>query len=172
MKLNSIITIKLSSLLLAFISLSISCNTATKTDSEYTEVLHFQYENESGDYYEEADADASHNEKWLYRDLPNELNPDLASELFHLGYKRSEVRKRDFAQLDAIFVCAPVNNHTMTDCIPIYRDILIFRKRKEVVKIVQLCFECQQSHFIGPWKDISSFGQRGEFKKLKAFLEK
>lgn len=171
MKLNPALARNFSILLLAFISLSISCNTATKTDSEYTEVLHFQYDNASGDYYEEEDPNANHNEKWLYRELPNDLNPDLASELFHLGYKRSEVRKRDFAQLDAIFVCAPVDNRIVTSCIPIYRDILIFRKRKEVIKIVQLCFECQQSHFIGPWKDISSFGQRGEFKKLKALLD-
>lgn len=172
MKFNPTGTLKLTSLIFTFVSLSLSCNTTTKTDYGYTEVLHFQFENASGVYYEEADPNANHNEKWLYRELPNELNPDLASELFHLGYKRYEVRKRDFAELNAIFTCKPIENYSVTSCIPTYRDVLIFRKRKEVVKIVQLCFDCNQSHFIGPWANVKAFGQRGEFKKMKALLEK
>ena len=161
-------------LLIVFLGLGLTTNNAVKNEKEYTEVLHFTYA-----YLPDGTPsyDIEYNEIgsqpiWLLDDLPNELNPNLASELFHIGYKRSEVRKRDFAELDAIFSCEPIDKKVMTDCFPIYRDLLIFRNAKRVIKIVQLCFDCNKAHFVGPWENVGAFGQRGEYEKLKALLDK
>jgi hypothetical protein len=163
--------INLAVILMALISLGVTTNSNIKKESEYTEVLHFQ-NGYLPDGTPSHDNEMGEQPKWVEDELPYELNPDLASELFHLGYTRSEVRKRDFAGLDSLFSCEDVDTKVVTDCLPIYRDILIFRKGKTVIKIVQLCFECSQAHFVGPWKGVSAFGQRGEYKKLKALLER
>lgn len=55
-------------------------------------------------------------------------------------------------------------------CIPIYRDILVFRKKGQIIGVAKICFECFQSSIIGTDRNTEEFGQSGDFYKLKQIL--
>lgn len=138
--------------------------------NNYDQVLHFSYSIES----EEVDFDNLGNSKWLTTALPDKLNRKLAEELFDLGYKRKEISKKRFVELNQVFSCKPVDVIVSSECLPIYRDILIFRDKrsKEVKYIVQVCFECSQANFVGVSENTGCFGQNGEFAELKKIIRK
>lgn len=171
--LNRSLRISIMGLLIAFMSVGLTLETSIKKNSEYTKVLHFHTDYSfvelppDDPYYREEPKP-----KWIYGRLPDELNSNLPNELTEEGYTMTTIHKRDFAELDSIFSSEPVEMGGVAKCMPVYRDILIFSKGKKVVKVVQLCFQCEQAHFVGPWENVSAFGQRGEYEKLKALLEK
>ena len=58
-----------------------------------------------------------------------------------------------------------------TACIPVFRDILIFKKNNKSIGIAKICFECEKSHIVGTNKNIENFGQCGDFSKLMNILK-
>jgi len=162
--------------ILAFFSISIACLSLQESKpffSDYTQVLHFRYpvseEELSANYYTRNPNSPTY-PKALFRELPDELDSKLAETLFHDGFIRAELKKRDFQLVDSIFSSHNVNQYFITECLPVYRDILIFRKKKVVRGIVQLCFTCSKVHIIGANGITLDFGQHGEFSRLKELL--
>ncbi|MFK7784323.1 MAG: hypothetical protein AB8B56_04355 [Crocinitomicaceae bacterium] len=139
-------------------------------NQEYDEVLHFQFGKVK------PKEPLSEEEEYRIKDflqspLPNKLNFSLPNKLIRMGYFMDSVPEKNFSKLNAILECDQLSESLPTECIPIYNDIIIFRKREEIVKIAQLCFRCGQANFIGPWPNMGSFGQKDEFEKLEALLE-
>ena len=141
--------------------------------SDYNQVLHFKYiiSKEEADKYlfdrEENDKDYPN---CLFNKLPQKLDASLAENLFDLGFIRNEIKKNKFQKLDEIFSYRFTADRIFAECQPVYRDILIFRNKKTVKGIVQICFACSQFVFIGTNVETSSFGQQNQPSELEALL--
>lgn len=103
--------------------------------------------------------------------LPESVN-DAAFEksLSEIGYTSKKISKDKFGELNEIFREKGINTGDAA-CETIYRDIFVFKKRGKVSGIAKLCYECGLSHFIGTNADTGTFGEHGEFEKLKEIVK-
>ncbi|WP_157454332.1 hypothetical protein [Crocinitomix catalasitica] len=140
---------------------------------DYTQVLHFKYnitKEESHDFWSSKNQEDKGYPDCLFETLPDILDSKLAKKLFDSGFIRNEIRKKSFSKLTEIFQYRSTDLTRVAECLPTFRDILIFRKKKEVKGIVQICFTCSQYQIIGSEIDTRLFGQQSEFEHLKSLL--
>ena len=104
-------------------------------------------------------------------DYPNNVDENFSKILKEIGYKKVTVRKEKYAEINKIFSEQTCFSRVETSCIPVYRDILIFKKEKRTIGIAKICFQCLQSHIVGTEKDVFDFGQCGDFENLKKLLK-
>jgi hypothetical protein len=111
---------------------------------------------------------------WV-RDFPE--NPRSLADtiiLDHLGefgYIKKDINRLHFQLINSVFC----DNGKRDDikvhlCIPVYRDILVFKKSSQIVGFAKLCFDCKQSIIVGTHRDTVQFGQNDEFEKLQPLL--
>ena len=55
-------------------------------------------------------------------------------------------------------------------CIPIFRDVLIFKNKSKVVGIAKICFTCNNSVIVGTNANTEEFGMSGDYEKLSEIL--
>lgn len=55
-------------------------------------------------------------------------------------------------------------------CIPIYRDILIFKKNNSVVGISKVCFDCNMNYTLGSKTDVEIYNNSNDYEKLEKLL--
>lgn len=55
-------------------------------------------------------------------------------------------------------------------CVPIYRDIFIFKKDKKAIGIAKICFDCSLFDFSSAKGSTECFNMNNELKKLKNIL--
>lgn len=94
------------------------------------------------------------------------------SELLRLGYQKNVLSSSKNTELQKLFSEKGKVIPIVKDCEPMYRDILVLKKKNKTIGIAKICFECGQSEFIGTSKETDSFGRNGEFDKLKILLSK
>lgn len=93
------------------------------------------------------------------------------SRLETLGYTKHPVEKRNFGRIDELLCEGYIPEESKVNmCLPVYRDILVFRDSERIVGLCKLCFECDMSLFVGTNRKTYYFGQTGEFKKLAEIL--
>lgn len=61
-------------------------------------------------------------------------------------------------------------NFTKTRCVPVYRDILVFKKNDSVVGLSKICFDCDIQHTIDKYGNRKEF-DNADFAVLKQILE-
>lgn len=152
------------------LSFSKSDNSNNPFFEEYDQVLCFTYEIAEKDASRAFTTNGYNGEpRVLFEDLPDKVSNTIVSDLFHQGFKRREIKKDMFPLLDEIFSAKPVDHFVLPECLVVYRDILIFRRKKskQIKGIAQLCFECGRSRIILSEKETKGFGQHDEFRKLK-----
>ena len=103
-------------------------------------------------------------------DYPNNVDEQFSKMLIETGYRKTTVGKDKYAEINKIFSEQSCFSRVETSCIPIYRDVLIFKKENKTIGIAKICFECRQSHIVGTEKDRMDFGQCGGFEELKKLL--
>lgn len=104
---------------------------------------------------------------WLRRYGPDEM-PDAAVsyELAFAGYVKKEVPAAVFPMIKDIFCERPHEPGPASGCIPEFRDILLFKKEKQLVGFAKICFTCHKHSITGTDLDTSEFGQSGDYGKL------
>ena len=109
----------------------------------------------------------------ILKNIPKNIS-DLSfiQNLELIGYNKSIVDKSKFNDIDKIFVEKSVEEYSVTSCIHIYRDILIFKKENKVVGTAKICFECLDAQITGTKAVTENFGQNGDYKKLETILKK
>ncbi|MFN5982661.1 MAG: hypothetical protein ACK46Y_01280 [Fluviicola sp.] len=111
--------------------------------------------------------------EYLVGERINELkDTNQLSELIRLGYQKSILPSSKNADLNKLFSEKGKVIPIVMDCEPMYRDILVLKKKNKTIGIAKICFECGQSEFIGTSKKTDGFGKNGEFQKLKTLLSK
>lgn len=98
------------------------------------------------------------------------INTDLINELPSMGFVIQELPVTTFAKLNEIFCERGCIAGVKLDCLPDYRDILIFKRHGKISGIAQICFSCGQFIISGTDKFTECFGQNGEFDILRKLL--
>lgn len=183
--------------LLVTILLIQSCKGDVTTNAEQASSVFFQYddvvhysstinEDSLSDFYaldpgiiEPGENDKRQNVKrlvqlkdeLLFGDLPLRMSDTLVLDsLTMIGYKRDIVSNTKFVMLDSIFSERILDEIVSYSCVPVYRDILVFKKDNKTVGVAKICFGCEQSVIIGTRKKTWYFGQSGEFEQLHKLL--
>lgn len=104
---------------------------------------------------------------WLRQYGPDSLpNAEVGYELTFAGYVKKEVPAAIFPVINNIFCERPHGPGPASGCIPEFRDILVFKKDKQLVGFAKICFTCHKHSIVGTNLDTSEFGQSGDYEKL------
>jgi hypothetical protein len=93
-------------------------------------------------------------------------------KLNKIGFKKTMIDKKKFAEIDQFFVEKEAKEHLATSCIYIYRDILVFKKKSKVTGVAKICFGCMAHEITGTNANTDNFGQDGDYDKLENLLKK
>jgi len=99
-------------------------------------------------------------------------NLSFIDKLEKIGYTKSAIDKSKFADIDKIFVEKSVSENVASACIYIYRDILIFKKRNNIIGTAKICFGCMDNQITGTTANTDNFGQDGDYERLENILRK
>lgn len=103
--------------------------------------------------------------------LPERISDfNLEPILAEAGYKKVILQESTFGLIDKIFTEQMAAEDFETACVPIYRDILIFKLKGKVVGLVKICFECLSSQIVGPVTEPTNNMHLSSFIKLKRLL--
>lgn len=109
--------------------------------------------------------------KIVNTEYPTNLNDkEFLNSLIKYGYKKNKVAKSKLNQINQIFSKKDCEELTTNGCVPIYRDILIFKKKNVIVGIAKVCFDCRNAYIIGSKQNWDYFGECGDYENLQEIL--
>jgi hypothetical protein len=91
--------------------------------------------------------------------------------LEEVGFLRKEISNDKFMAVDKLFCERYYDEIDHNMCLPVYRDIIVFKKKNSTVGFARICFDCAMSNIIGSDRDTYTFGQAGEFESLRVLLK-
>jgi hypothetical protein len=93
------------------------------------------------------------------------------SKLEDFGFVKNQIEEVHFPGLMDVF-CEKKHKEAakVNLCIPEFNDILVFKRKGQIIAFAKLCFGCNQSVIVGAEKSTYQFGQNKEFEKLADIL--
>jgi len=108
----------------------------------------------------------------LFDRKPTKLNgTEFLNDISKVVYTKKEIQTSDFDNIKEVFKEQSCSVNTASSCISVFRDILVFYKKNEVVGIAKICFGCNDNHIIGTTSNTSDFGQCGKYEELNKILK-
>lgn len=162
-------------------------NLDTKTISEnqdcvpyfdFDQVEYYSINIEENKVYNLYDIeDKTENETKLLSILEDDTFSSISDSTFiydleGIGYVKTKISDSDYFSLNQIFCFREHKDGEYAACIPIYRDILIFKNLNKITGMAKICFDCGQYHIVGSKEITKDFGQSGDFGKLNTLLNK
>ncbi len=99
-------------------------------------------------------------------DILGDSNMNYTDSLEHFSFKKTIIKNSKLNSINAIFSEKPCDSGYAAACIPIYRDIFIFKKNEKIVGKAKVCFDCHLFYIEGTKQNLDNFGQCGDFEKL------
>ncbi|MWB93784.1 hypothetical protein GON26_05390 [Flavobacterium sp. GA093] len=96
--------------------------------------------------------------------------PNFESDLIKYTFVKTELNKKKKREVEKIFTQKDSMQMTFSGCIPMYRDIFIFKKNDSITGIAKICFGCGVAYFYGTKVDTEGFGMKSELKKLEKII--
>jgi hypothetical protein len=90
--------------------------------------------------------------------------------LEEIGFKKKIVESSKFEIVNSVFCFREHGESLSTACDPVYRDVLIFKKRGQIIGTAKICFHCNYHVIAGASVNTDGFGQSGDYKKLYHLL--
>ena len=107
---------------------------------------------------------------WLPRAL---TDTNFLNSLETLPFEKKALPNTSISLINNIFKeKVPIDEIEENMCLPLFRDILIFKKFQRINGLAKICFECQQHYIIGTSANTFLFGTQGDYKKLETILKK
>ncbi|KGO86683.1 hypothetical protein [Flavobacterium suncheonense] len=163
-------------LLISFILLA--CLQKDKPFFDFDEVYHYQTTENESRLYSERNPDTPQLEKDEYKKItyssnyPKSLNDNWFLERVEKYFpKKQKIDNRKLNELSEIFTERKEKKTIFSACVPIYRNIFIFKKNGKVVGISKICFGCLEEHTIGTRRNTENFGSHDEYEKLKKIIQ-
>ncbi|UUC44688.1 hypothetical protein [Flavobacterium cerinum] len=105
-------------------------------------------------------------------DVPDELpDENYGKQLEEFGFKKKRIDPSRNKEISNIFSLTTCNDVYAAACVPIYRDIFIFKKEGRIIGLAKICFNCRLYYIVGTDKDQGEFGQCGGYEKLFRLIE-
>jgi hypothetical protein len=96
----------------------------------------------------------------------------IIPQLETIGFQSEKLNKDIFIKIKEIFCERKSIETTALACERIYRDILVFKKNGEIVGTAKICFSCEDHIITGTNANTESFGEKGDYWKLRRLLNK
>ncbi len=107
----------------------------------------------------------------LIGDIPDSSTDGaFIAMLEQVGYRKEVMASAKFKEIDGIFMEKQTSENLATACIPVYRDILVFKKEGKVTGVAKICFSCGAYQIKGTTAHTANFGQDGDYGKLERIL--
>ena len=90
--------------------------------------------------------------------------------LSNYNYKKSNLSQKQQKEIENVFSEKDSLQDTFAACAAEYRDIFVFKEKKETVGIVKMCFKCGRVQFVGNKIDTEGFGLGTELDKLRKIV--
>jgi len=112
-----------------------------------------------------------------YNLIIDETSENISDEYFinnltKAGYKKTEINSADFQQITNLFSEQQEREGLYFACIPIFRDILVFKKNEKVIGAAKICFGCNDYKIIGTNANTENFGQGKDYEILSLIFNK
>jgi len=145
---------------------------------EFDELFHYRTEiNQSVLLAREGDKNLSPNEQLqidlIIREKPYSIEDTLfITQLEDIGFKKKKIHKNQFEIINEVFKEKEDYGALaiIYECIPKYRDILIFKKNDKIIGMAKVCFSCDQNKIYGTTANTEKFGLDGDYAKLNELL--
>ncbi|KUJ52596.1 hypothetical protein [Chryseobacterium sp. JAH] len=109
----------------------------------------------------------------IVNETPDNLqDQDFLIYMDEIGYSKKKIDSAKFEALNKIFIEKPYEDGTARACIPVYRDILIFKNNDEITGMMKICFNCHQYRILGTKANTDNFGSDGDYLQLWNILSK
>ena len=106
-------------------------------------------------------------------ETPNNINNNnFTDNIIKVGFKKTEIESKDFQSITQLFSESPERDGLYFACIPIFRDILVFKKNEKVIGVAKICFGCNRNKIIASKANTSNFGQGKDYELLSLILNK
>jgi hypothetical protein len=94
----------------------------------------------------------------LLNDEYSSLKDSINLKNIELYYKKTNLNKRSLQYIRS-YLCKNVikKENYLSECFPVFRDILIFKKDSKIVGILKICFECGMSNLVSEKYNSSTF---------------
>lgn len=91
----------------------------------------------------------------LTENEPYKIDPEVVKNIERLYPIQKKLNSTEAEKINAIYYDG--YNFTRSRCVPVYRDILLFKKNDSVVGISKICFDCDMQY------NIDIYGNEKEF---------
>jgi len=106
-----------------------------------------------------------------YQTFSRMADTNMLYQLKALKFIEMPLHSDKYAILDKIFINKENSSDDVTKkCKSIFRDIIVFKKNKQYVGIVKICFSCEEIITSNPLLKHYAFGNNGEYEILKRNL--
>src|SRR5690606_38180602 len=149
----------------------------TSCASNNTESLYFKDYNKLLYYYNpKIDINNVDRESFLLIYTGDNPKPSskymITEDLEKFGYSKKYISYNSFKKINGVLKQKkPSRKYLYHNCIPEYRDILIFKKDEKIIGIVKICFECEKIFAIGINSNFDRNYSKKEFRKLFRILK-
>ncbi|MDP2385551.1 MAG: hypothetical protein Q8M29_04215 [Bacteroidota bacterium] len=134
---------------------------------EFDEIVHYNIEIEQ----EQLSKKNRRLGEILMQNVPDSISDTLfLKELDTLSFQMKTLNPDLYDDIGDLFRVKENADSIFAACIPMYRDILVFKKSHKVVGIAKVCFECDLNHIVGAKYNSELFGQNGDYEKLQKLL--
>jgi len=149
-----------------------------KTFFEFDEVDYYKSdidEGEYGDQYDSAQNSKIDKLKFdiVFGDVPESINDTtFIKSMKKIGYEKKKIDSKDLAEFNKIFAEKTAIEGVTAACIPVFRDVLVFKNKGKVSGVAKICFSCHQYEIVGNLGSIESFGSDNDYESLGVLLDK
>lgn len=143
---------------------------------DYDAVDHYTIDvkrEEIEDLYNRQNQSVTDRLRWniIVSEMPeNSMGTDSLNLLAQIGYSKKAIHESKFEEIDKIFAEKPQEGMMASSCIPVFRDILIFKRNEAITGVAKICFECRRYHIRGTQADVINFGSDKDFLQLGKIL--
>lgn len=153
---------------------SVKSKTVGKPFFDYDELTHYKI-NITDEDFEKIDWNKSKN-KLLFNILTGFDQKEFKDAVFWKNFdkiekKQYQVNKKYFEELNSEIFVEKEGASRGSACVPLFRDILIFKKNSKMIGMARICFKCEINIIEGSTANVESFGQNDQYKRLSKILE-
>ena len=127
----------------------IVCSCKSKSQNDFDTIIHYSITDEKA-----VRNENNNSFKELYSGLetPKSIDKDFEIKLISYGFTKKIVRDDKTSA-----ICKTISNNINLKyhevaCIPMYRDILIFKKDNKTKAVLKVCFECGMNDLSGKFE--------------------
>lgn len=148
----------------------------TQAYFDFDEIIHYHFPIADDDGFKYSDIENKTHTDSLFDNILTQYEPSTVRDTIFLNslelqpIKKSIIDPKLFKDFQKIFTSRYHSKITEMACLPVFRDVLVFRKNKKTIGIAKICFHCDQNYIIGTSANTVAFGQSGDYKKLYNLL--